>query len=339
MINKASVPYIDSLLKESSRVAIVVHRGPDGDAIGSGLGFKHLLSQLNLDVTVIAPDEFPHFLKWLPESENILVYERERSRAEKALKKADVVFCLDFNSLPRTGCMEEFLGKLQKPFVVIDHHKDPDTFADHYYVDDEASSTAELVYRLAKALNLRKYVNRTVAICLYTGIVTDTGSFRYPSVSPKLLRIASRLLETGMDHTAVYSNVFDSNTLERLRLQGFALSEKLVYIPEAATAFISLTEEELERFKFQKGDTEGLVNYGLSINGVNLAAFFSEKDGIIKCSFRSKGSFDVNLFAREHFQGGGHKNAAGGKSTQLMSETITKFKDLVLGLALEIKAS
>ncbi len=329
MLKINSLSDIQILLEPKPKVVIVMHRGPDGDAIGSSLGWYHILAKVGIESTVIAPDGYPDFLKWMPDNEEVIVYESNKEKAAKAVAQCDLIFCLDFNSPSRMGDLEKLITDSGKPMVVVDHHQEPADFADAYYVDDEASSTAELIYRLAKALGWKKQIDHSAAICLYTGIVTDTGSFRFASVSPKLMKIAAKLLETGIDHTEIYKRVFDSNTLERLRLRGFALSERLELLAGSTVAYISLTSADLHRFDFRKGDTEGLVNYALSIDGVEMAAFFAEKDGIIKISFRSKNNYDVNQFARSYFEGGGHKNAAGGKSELKMEETIGRFKTIV----------
>jgi phosphoesterase RecJ-like protein len=317
---------MQKLLAYRPKVLIVVHKNPDGDAMGSGLGWHHILGRAGLDSQVMVPDASPAFLNWLPGSDQVVVYERDAEKARSIIDSCDLICCLDFNAPDRMGDLADPILKSGKPMVVIDHHKAPAAFADAYYVDEKASSTSELIYRLTKSLNWRQHIDHISAICLYTGIVTDTGSFRFSSVSPKLMRVASRLLETGMDHTEVYRQIFDSNSLDRLRLQGFALSEKLVKIQGVGVAYISLTLPELQRFSFQKGDTEGLVNYALSLKGVELAAFFSEAKDYIKISLRSKGDVDVNQMARKFFSGGGHMNAAGGRSDLSMQETIAKFE-------------
>lgn len=328
MFNKTSVLEIQAFLESKPKVVIVMHRGPDGDAIGSSLGWYNLLKNQGIEATVVAPDPFPTFLKWMPGADDILVFETETEKSLVAIQNSDVIFCLDFNAPSRMGPAQTAIIDANKPIIVVDHHQEPAEFAQLYYVDSSASSTAELIYRLAKGLGWKANIDRNTAICLYTGIVTDTGSFRFPSTSPKLLRIASKLLETGMDHTEVYRNVYDSNSLNRLKLQGFALSEKLVCLEENSTAYISLSKEDLNRYNFQKGDTEGLVNYALSIEGINLAAFFAEKDGIVKISLRSRGNFDVNQLSRKHFNGGGHKNAAGGMSKDGLKETLERFEKI-----------
>ncbi len=328
MINTLTTEVIIKLLTPKPRVVITIHRGPDGDAIGSGLGWMHILANAGMEATVIAPDAYPGFLKWMPGNEKVLVYESQKEEAQKAIDAADLIFCLDFNSPGRMGNLAEAITSAQKPIVVVDHHQEPDDFAQGYYTDDNASSTAEMVYRLSEALQWEQHINHDAALCLYTGIVTDTGSFRFSSVSPQLLRIAASLIERGIDHTRIYREVYDSNTLERLKLQGFALSEKLKVMPGGATAYISLSENELKKYSFQKGDTEGLVNYALSIKNVGLAGFFAEKDGMIKISLRSKGSYNVNELARAHFDGGGHINAAGGRSLESMEATLARFEQI-----------
>ncbi len=329
MTRISDVAEIKRVIDQGHTFSIIVHKGPDGDAMGSSLGWARILSGVGKQVQVITPDAFPHFLNWLPGCENVQVYDRDTREAEKSFADSDGVFCLDFNAPGRMGDAWEFLKGAGKPLIVVDHHQAPDSFANHYYTDDTASSTAEMIFRLASELGFENLVDQDVAYCLYTGLVTDTGSFRFDSVSPDVLRIAASLIETGMDHTRVYAEVYDSNTLSRLRLQGFALSEKLQVIEDGRVAYITLSADELAQFSFQKGDTEGLVNYGLSISGVRLAAFFSEKDGVIKISFRSKGQVNVNELARAHFNGGGHVNAAGGRGDGAMEETIEKFKSVV----------
>lgn len=339
MNNTQSVSEIKQLLAGKPKVVIVMHKGPDGDAIGSSLGLYHILANLGISATVIAPDAYPDFLAWMPGNEGVMVYDANPAKAETVIAACDLVFCLDFNAPHRMGNLSTAIIESGKPLVVIDHHREPADFAQTYYVDDTASSTAELIYRLTSDLGALPNLGKDAAVCLYTGIVTDTGSFRFSSVSPKLMRVAADLMETGMDHTLVYQHVFDSNTEARLKLRGYALSEKLKVMPELGVAYMSLTAEELAAHNFKKGDTEGLVNFALSIQGVNVAAFFSEKDGIIKISFRSKGKFDVNQMARAHFNGGGHMNAAGGMSDQSMDDTLKRFESIVETVSTEILAS
>lgn len=339
MINTASTSEIQKLLEAKPKVVITVHRGPDGDAIGSGLGWMHILAKAGIEAQVIVPDEYPDFLKWMPGNDSIIVFEKAAARANTAIQKADLIFCLDFNAPSRMGSLEGAIVNANKPIVVVDHHQQPAEFALAYYTDDKASSTAELIFRLCEALDWEHLIDHDAAMCLYTGIVTDTGSFRFPSASPRLMRIAAKLMETGIDHSRIYREVFDNNSETQLRLRGFALSERLTVLPDAATAYIALSQADLDKFKYKKGDTEGLVNYALGIKGVNLAGFFAEKDGIIKISLRSTGSYDVNVLARNNFEGGGHINAAGGKSELSLENTTKKFEEIVTLEADKIRRS
>lgn len=317
------------MLQKYNVFAIVVHRGPDGDAIGSALAWQKIINAMGKECIVIAPDDYPAFLRWLPGAKDILVHANDATRVKEALKLCDMVFCLDFNASDRMGPAEADVVKAGKPFAIIDHHRFPSDFAEAYYVDDEASSTAELIYRLSVELNLDGSIDSEVATCLYTGLVTDTGSFRYPSVRADVLRIAAALLATGMDHVEIYEQVYNSNRIEQLRLKGFALSERLKLTGGDQAAYIYLSASDLARFDFRPGDTEGLVNYALSIKGVHVAAFFAEKDKIVKISLRSKGILDVNNLAREHFKGGGHIHAAGGRSELSLEQTCRKFESLM----------
>jgi phosphoesterase RecJ-like protein len=284
---------------------------------------------------VVAPDQFPSFLRWLPGCEEVLVYEKQSKEVKEAVARCSALFCLDFNAPDRMGDLEETITSAGKPIAVIDHHRFPADFAEAYYTDDKASSTAELIYRLAVELDLDQYLDAISATCLYTGLVTDTGSFRFSSVNARVLHIAAALLDTGMNHLTIYDHIFDNNRLDQLKLKGYALSEKMVVTGAGQVAYISLNIEELKRFHYRPGDTEGLVNYALSIEGVHLAAFFSEKEDLIKISLRSKGQVDVNEFARKYFEGGGHIHAAGGRSRLSLAETIEKFETAIASVVTE----
>jgi phosphoesterase RecJ-like protein len=326
MLNNVDPAELKSLLEQKPKVLITMHKGPDGDAVGSSLGFYHFLKQKGVDAVVVAPDNYPKFLKWLPGCNKIIDSERYPHKAEKAIKDCDLIFCLDFNHPSRLGAFQDMVMKSEKTKYVIDHHQDPDGFADHYYVDSNASSTAEMIYRLAAQMEEIEMINADAAICLYTGLVTDTGSFRFSSVTPAVLQIAANLMSKGIDHVRVYNEIYDSSSLDRLKLRGYALSEKTVVIGDTGAAYISLNEEELERFNYHSGDTEGLVNYALSIEGVHVAGFFYERDGYVKLSLRSKGQVEVNKIAGALFQGGGHKMAAGGRSDLSLVDTVAKFE-------------
>lgn len=317
---------IKQLLATPKNVVIVPHKNPDGDAIGSSLGLFHYLKKLQHYVTVIAPNDYPDFLKWMPEEASIIKYESDRTTADLIIEKADVIFTLDFNSLSRIGDMEQPLTVSKAIKIMIDHHQQPDDYATYMYSDVTMSSTCQMVYHFIEMLDGIKYIDTKVATCLYAGLLTDTGSFRYPTTTSKTHHVAADLIDKGANHSEIYNAIYDTNSYDRLQLLGRALSN-LKVLPEYRTAYITLTQDELNTFNFKKGDTEGFVNYGLSIKDVIFAVIFIEhkQEGIIKVSLRSKGTFSVNEFSRAHFDGGGHDNAAGGKSDLSLSNTVAKF--------------
>ena len=321
---------IKKLLETPKKIAIIPHRSPDGDAMGSTLALYHFLIKLNHQPTVIAPNDFPNFLAWLPSSETVLIYENDRTNTTKILNEAELVFTLDFNALHRTGEMEQVLNKLSVPMIMIDHHQKPDDYPTFTYSNTAFGSTCEMIYNFISFLGKKELIDRTIATCIYTGIVTDSGSFRFPSTTSTTHQVVSELIEKGIENSEIHTQLFDNNSYNRLQLLGRALQNMKV-IPEFKTAYIVLTQKELDEFHYEKGDTEGIVNYGLTIKGIVFAAIFIEHrdENIIKISFRSQGNFDVNQFARDNFHGGGHINAAGGKSHLSMTETIIKFENLI----------
>ncbi len=329
-MKKEDILAIQNLLATPKKIAIIPHRSPDGDAMGSTLALYHFLLKLNHKPVVISPNDFPNFLAWLPGSETVLIYENDKENCTKILNDAELVFTLDFNALHRTGEMEQVLNKLSAPMIMIDHHQKPDTYAKITYSATAIGSTCEMIYNLITFLDKKALLDETIATCIYTGIATDSGSFRFPSTTSKTHRIVAELIDLGIDNSEIHNALFDDNSANRLQLLGRALQNIKVY-PEFKTAYITLTQKELDEFHYQKGDTEGVVNYGLSIKGINFAAIFIEHrdENIIKISFRSQGNFDVNQFAREHFNGGGHINAAGGKSYESLKATTNKFEDLI----------
>ena len=318
------------LLSTPKKIAIIPHRSPDGDAMGSTLALYHFLLKLHHDPVVIAPNEFPEFLAWLPGSEKVLVYEKDKENTAKILQEAALIFVLDFNALHRTGEMEHVLNKLQAPYIMIDHHQSPDTFALYTYSDTSFGSTCEMVFNFISALGKKELIDKDIATCIYTGILTDSGSFRFPKTTGTTHRIIADLIDIGAENTKIPTLLFDNNSYDSLQLLGRALQNMKVH-PEYKTAYITLSQSELDLFNYTKGDTEGIVNYGLTLKGIDFAAIFIEHkdENIIKISFRSQGDFDVNRFAREHFNGGGHINAAGGKSHSSMKETVAKFERLI----------
>lgn len=329
-MKKEEILVIQNLLATPKKIAIIPHRSPDGDAMGSTLALYHFLLKLNHKVVVISPNEFPNFLAWLPGSENVLIYENDKENCTKILNEAELIFTLDFNALHRTGEMEQVLNKLSAPIIMVDHHQKPDCYATVTYSDTAIGSTCEMIYNLVSFLDRKALLDKTIATCLYTGITTDSGSFRFPSTTSTTHRIVAELIDLGVDNSEIHNLLFDDNSANRLQLLGRALQNIKVF-PEFKTSYITLSQKELDEFHYQKGDTEGVVNYGLTIKGINFAAIFIEHkdENIIKISFRSQGDFDVNQFAREHFNGGGHINAAGGKSYESLKATTNKFEDLI----------
>jgi phosphoesterase RecJ-like protein len=337
MAQSKSVSSLKKILSKRKRIAIVTHWSPDGDAIGSSLGLWNYLQKTGHDATVIVPNEYPEFLNWMFGHKLVVDAMKKKKKAESILKNAELIFCLDFNELKRINSLGEIISKLPTPKVLIDHHPNPSDFADYVLHKTEASSTAELIYEFIVAMGGAKKIDKDIANCLYTGIMTDTGSFRFPSTTVKTHSIVAQLIKAGAENSLNHNRIYDDNSESRLRLLGYALSEKLVVLPEFHTGYFTLNNEEHNRFHFQKGDTEGLVNYALTIRGIKFAAFFAERDGKVKCSFRSKGNFDVNLFARNNFNGGGHKNAAGGGSDEKLEEVVKKFKSLLPEYSAQLK--
>jgi phosphoesterase RecJ-like protein len=323
------VSEIKELLTTPRKIVIVTHWSPDGDAIGSSLGLYNYLIQKKHKVTVITPNDYPSFLFWMQGNDKIIDFSDSPASAKKAVAAAELIFCLDFNAISRIDALGEEVKKSEAKKCIIDHHLEPEDFADFMLHQVKTSSTCELIYDFIVLMNDKALINKDVANCLYTGIMTDTGSFRFPSTSPKTHRVVADLIEAGAEHSDIHNRVYDNNTEDKLRLLGFSLAEKLTVIKQHGTAFFTLSHAELQHFNYKKGDTEGLVNYALSIEGIYFSAFIVERDGKVKMSFRSRGKFDVNKFARKYFSGGGHANAAGGISDLSLDETVLKFVSIV----------
>ncbi|WP_310558130.1 bifunctional oligoribonuclease/PAP phosphatase NrnA [Flavobacterium sp.] len=321
---------IQELLSTPKKIAIIPHRSPDGDAMGSTLGLYHFLLKNNQYPVVISPNEFPDFLAWMPGSETVKVFEKDKKKCTNLLEEAELIFTLDFNALHRVGEMEKVLEKLVVPFVMIDHHQSPDDYAAVTYSDTNFGSTCEMLYHFIAALGKTADIDKTIGTCIYTGILTDSGSFRFPKTTGTTHRIIADLIDLGVENSEIPALLYDNSSYDRLQLLGRAL-QNMKILMEHKTTYTTLTQQELDHFNYIKGDTEGIVNYGLSIKGIVFTAIFIEnaEEKIIKISLRSQGDFDVNLFAREHFNGGGHRNAAGGKSEASMEETVMKFENLV----------
>ncbi|MAP53389.1 bifunctional oligoribonuclease/PAP phosphatase NrnA [Altibacter sp.] len=325
-MNAETTSTVKKLLATQKRIVVIGHKNPDGDAVGSCLGLANFLKQLGHDTHVVMPNDFPDFLKWLPGCDQLVIHEKDTSRSEALISEADVIFTLDFNSLDRTGDLQQILKESEADFVMIDHHQAPDDYAKATYSDITMSSTSQMVYHFMESLEGLNKVNKTIATQLYTGIMTDTGSFRFPSTTAMTHKVIAKLIEAGASNAQIHEAVYDTNSPERMKLLGTALNN-LTILPDLHTAYITLTQQELDAHNFKKGDTEGFVNYALSIKGIYFAVIFIEnkQENIVKMSFRSKGSFSVNDFARNHYDGGGHINAAGGRSSKSLTDTITEF--------------
>ena len=316
---------IKKLLSERKRIVIVTHKNPDGDAMGSSLGLYNFLLQKNHSVKVVVPNGYPAFLQWLPGDDKVIEHAESPERAEASVKNAEVIFCLDFNALHRIGNVGVLVKKAKATKILIDHHLQPEKFARYMLSDKKSCSTAQLVFDFISSLGEKNLINKKIANCLYTGIMTDTLNFKISTTSAYTHRIVAELIEAGAQNTLAYSNVFDTYTEDRVRLLGHCLGKEMKVLQEYNASFIALSKSDLKKFNFQKGDTEGFVNYPLSIEGIRFSALFMEMSDEIKISFRSKGNFDVNKFARKHFSGGGHANAAGGEAHTSLDDAVSKF--------------
>ena len=324
------VSEIYPLLNQPKKIAIVFHQKPDGDAMGSGLGLYHFLIQFGHDVTVISPTNWASFLKWMPGADKVIDFDRNKDKAVKVLTEAQWLFCLDFNTLSRIRNMEPVVESLDCVKILIDHHQQPQEEAFDYGVSDTTkSSTAEMVYDFIIDSGNDAKINTDLAECLYAGVMTDTGSFRFNSTSGNVHKMVARLKETKLDHSKVHENLYDNFLESRFRFFGNTLLNRMEVFYEYNTALIAIPQQDLIDFNVKTGDTEGLVNFPLSIKGIKLAAVIIDRGGEIKSSFRSKGGFDVNTFARKYFNGGGHFNAAGGKNNESLKEVVEKFKNAI----------
>jgi bifunctional oligoribonuclease and PAP phosphatase NrnA len=329
-LNQINFPELAAFLSKPRNIVVTSHYNPDGDAVGSVLALYHVLQRNNHRVQVILPNRFPAFLSWIEGGENILYFENQQQPAQQVLDKAEIIFCLDYNAPVRLENMEQALRNATAMKVLIDHHPNPEVAAfDLSYHSVAASSTAELVYEFLLQAGYDEFINRAAAESIYTGIITDTGSLSFNCNKPETYIIISKLIEKGVDAELLHRLIYDNFSANRMKLLGYALYKKMEVLPESHTAIIPLTINELEQFGFQQGDTEGIVNYPLSIKGINLSVLLTQKKNRIRLSFRSKGVFPANDIAREYFEGGGHRNAAGGDSFVSMDETIKKIKEIL----------
>ena len=320
-----------ALLARSNNIIVTTHSNPDGDAIGSSLALYHYLSGIGKNVSVIVPNKYPEFISWLPGNEHIIVLEEERELAKSAFTGAEFIFCLDYNAIHRSGSLQDLLKLSDVPKMMIDHHPEPETEAFEFlYTTTQTSSTAEMIYDFITEIASDQAITKDIATCLYVGIMTDTGSFSFACNRPETFQVTAKLLQSGIDAEWIHRKVYDTFSEDRLRLLGFSLSEKLVVRLEFATAYIALSRKDLDRFNFQVGDTEGIVNYALSIKGIVMAVLLTERKGKIRLSFRSKGPFSVNEIAKNHFNGGGHRNAAGGDAYESLEKAIAQLEELLV---------
>jgi phosphoesterase RecJ-like protein len=325
-----SIEQFYPFLKTPFKGIITCHQKPDGDAMGSSLALYHFLKSLGHDVTVIAPTNWAQFLDWMPGVDQVIDFEANREIATKLVNEADYTFCLDFNILHRTKHLEPVIANSKSVKILIDHHQQPDTPSFGYGISDvKMSSTCEMIYDFIVQSGHSNLINLDIAQCLYTGLMTDTGSFRFPSTTASVHKIVAHLKEIGLQHALIHENIYDQGTAARLKFIGNAFLYRMQVFPELNTALMAIPKADIYKFELKTGDTEGLVNYLLSIQGIKLAAIVIDREEERKWSFRSKGIFDVNIFARNHFEGGGHANAAGGRSSKSVEATAADFIEII----------
>lgn len=328
-LNINTIEALKEAIERSSKIVITSHFNPDGDAMGAALGLHHALAAIGTSSTVITPNGFPDFLAWMPGASSIIRYAKQQQQAGEALQNADLIFCLDFNSFGRTELMQHELEKSTAQKVLIDHHPDPESIFDIAISHTEVSSTAELIYEVICAMYGAELINSTIAKCLLTGIITDTGSFSYACNRQRTFAIAGKLVAQGVNIDQIQSLIYNNFTESRLKMLGHCLSQNMRVFTVYKSAYISLSLNEQKAFNYQIGDTEGIVNYPLSIRDIAFSVLFVEGLNHVKVSLRSRGQFPVNKLAQEYYNGGGHTNAAGGKSFKPLAETIAQFEELI----------
>jgi phosphoesterase RecJ-like protein len=321
---------LTELLAQPQKIVITTHHKPDGDAMGSSLGLYNYLIQLGHHAKVIAPTDYPDFLSWLPGNEDVIIYTETLQQSAALIAEADIIFCLDFNNLSRINEMGELVRQSSAYKVMIDHHLEPEDFDDYRHWNITACATAQLVYDfIANQLQQKELVNKDVATCLYTGILTDSASFRLPNTTSTVHRIVADLIDAGAVNWRIHELIYNSSSENRLRFLGHCLVNRMEILPEFNTAIIWVTKEDLDTYDSNTGDTEGIVNYALSIASIHLAAFIVDRKDKVKLSLRSKGEFPASDICKRYFEGGGHRNAAGGQSSLTLQETINKFKSIL----------
>lgn len=330
-MNNQQINAVKELLSVPKKIVLVAHRNPDGDAIGSALAMQHYLIEKGHTVRTVLPNDIPEFLQWLPGVDTVYKYDKQNKQSKNTINASEIMFVLDFNAFHRVGDdMQKALEAYKGTFIMIDHHQQPDPISEYIYSDTSICSTCQMVYHFMDMMGDLDKLDANIATCIYTGIMTDTGSFRFPSTTSTTHKVIGDLIDKGAENAKIHDKVFNTSSYSKLQLMGAALTN-LVVLPEYHAAYITLSQEELSKYNYQKGDTEGLVNYGLSIKGIYFAAIFieDEEQDIIKISLRSKGNFSVNQFSRKYFDGGGHDNAAGGRSLLSLEETVEKFVALL----------
>lgn len=321
---------LKDLLAYPKHIVITTHHKPDGDAMGSSLGLYNYLAQKGHHVRIVAPTDYPIFLHWLPNNSEVIIYTEKKEESEKLVLEADLIFCLDFNTLSRINELGDVVRKAEGIKVMIDHHLEPEGFDDYRHWTINACATAQLVYDfIANVMGERVFINKDVATCLYTGIMTDSGSFRFPTTTPEVHHIVADLISRGAENSKIHQLVYDNFSENRLRFLGHCLLNNLEVLTEYNTALISVPQELLKQYSISTGDTEGLVNYALTINGIKLAALIIERSDRVKLSLRSTGDFPANEICKKYFDGGGHRNAAGGHSEGSLQQVVDKFKSIL----------
>jgi len=318
---------LNNLLATPQKIVITTHHKPDGDAMGSSLGLYNYLIQQGHHTTVITPTDYPDFLSWMPGNEEVMIYTDKKEEAAVLIADADIVFCLDFNNLSRINEMGELVRAAKAYKIMIDHHLEPEDFDDYRHWNINACAAAQLVYSfIVDILNNKALINKDVATCLYTGIMTDSASFRLPNTTSAVHRVVADLIDAGAPNSRIHELVYNSASENRLRFLGHCLTNCLEVLPEFNTAIITVNKQDIEKYDVNTGDTEGIVNYALSIASIRLAAFIVERDDKVKLSLRSKGDFPANEICKLYFSGGGHRNAAGGQSSAGLQEVVNQFK-------------
>ncbi|WP_033566392.1 DHH family phosphoesterase [Sphingobacterium sp. SYP-B4668] len=315
------------ILSKSDKIVITTHHKPDGDALGSSLGLYHWLKDAGHHVNVIVSSDFPAFLDWLPGRDEVLIYPDQPELCQQLVQEAALIFCLDYNAFSRTNVMEQILREAPGKKYMIDHHLDPEGFDDYRLWDSSAAATAQLIFNFIEdCVDQVSEITPTIATCLYAGIMTDTGSFRFRSTTEEVHQIIAKLIRSGARNWEIHESIYNSSTENRLKFLGHCLLNRLQVIPEYNTALFAVAKQDLEQFQVTTGDTEGLVNYALSIKGIRLAALIIDRTELIKLSLRSIGDVPCNEIARKHFNGGGHFNAAGGSAEGDLKSVVDRFK-------------